>query len=231
MDFVFPPKLLAVVPVVNQGKFFPVHRIYCVGRNYIEHAKEMGDSGRESPFFFMKPADAVMPVSYGAVGNMPYPTMTHDFQHEIELVVAIGKGGKNIVATEAPYHVWGYAIGFDMTRRDLQSEAKKNGRPWDIGKGFDYSAPITPIHPVAETGLLTNAEISLAVNGVNRQKSDIRKMTWNVAEIIESLSKYYMLSAGDLIFTGTPEGVAAVHPGDLLEGRIEGLGELRIKIV
>ena len=231
MDFVFPPKQLAVVPVVNQDKFFPVHRIYCVGRNYVEHAKEMGDSGREAPFFFMKPADAVMPVSYGEVGEISYPTMTHDFQHEIELVIAIGKGGKNIAAPEALQHLWGYAIGFDMTRRDLQNEARKNGRPWDIGKGFDYSAPITPIHPVAETNLLTNAEIYLAVNGVTRQKSDISKMIWNVAEIIESLSKYYMLNAGDLIFTGTPEGVTAVKAEDLLEGRIEGLGELRIKIV
>jgi fumarylpyruvate hydrolase len=191
----------------------------------------MGDSGREAPFFFMKPADAVMAVPYGTVGRMPYPTMTDDFQHEIELVVAIGKDGKDIAPTDALQHVWGYAVGFDMTRRDLQSEAKKIGRPWDIGKGFDYSAPITPIHPVTETGLITQGAICLAVNGISRQKSDIRKMIWNVAEVIVSLSKYYTINAGDLIFTGTPAGVAAVKSGDLLEGSIDGLGELRIKII
>jgi fumarylpyruvate hydrolase len=231
MDFAFPPQTPVVVPVSGQSGSFPVHRIYCVGRNYVEHAKEMGGTGREAPFFFMKPADAVMPVPHGTLGEMPYPPMTKDLHHEVELVVAIGKRGKNIPAAEALQYVWGYAIGFDMTRRDLQGEAKKLGRPWSTGKAFDHSAPIAPIHPVAETGLLAHGKIQLNVNGSCRQKSDIGKTIWNVAEVIEHLSNYYTLRAGDLIFTGTPEGVAAVSPGDLLEGEIEGLGDLRVKIV
>lgn len=231
MNFVFPPRTPAVVPVAGCNDFFPVHRIYCVGRNYVEHAKEMGGTGREAPFFFMKPADAVLAVPHGAVGEMPYPPMTNDLHHEIELVVAIGKDGKNIAAADARQHVWGYAVGLDMTRRDLQGDAKKAGRPWSTGKGFDYSAPIAPIHPMNDTGWITQGAIHLNVNGASRQKSDISKLIWNVAETIEHLSKYFTLQAGDLIFTGTPEGVAAVKPGDLLEGGIDGLGELRVKIV
>ncbi|HJV52502.1 MAG TPA: fumarylacetoacetate hydrolase family protein [Noviherbaspirillum sp.] len=230
MQYAFPPRI-AAVPVAGSNESFPVHRIYCVGRNYVEHAKEMGATGREAPFFFMKPADAVLPVAHGAVGEMPYPGMTNDLHHEIELVAAIGKGGKNIAAADALQHVWGYAIGLDMTRRDLQGEAKKLGRPWCTGKGFDHAAPIAPIHRVAETGNITQGSIHLDVNGAKRQSSDISKMIWNVAETIEHLSKYYELQPGDLIFTGTPEGVAAVQRGDLLEGRIDGLGELRVKIV
>jgi fumarylpyruvate hydrolase len=230
MQFVFPPQT-AVVPVFGSDSLFPVHRIYCVGRNYVEHAKEMGATGREAPFFFMKPADAVLPVPHGTTGEMPFPGMTNDLHHEIELVVAIGKGGENIAAANAMEHVWGYAVGLDMTRRDLQGEAKKLGRPWCTGKGFDHSAPIGPIHPVAQTGVITQGQIRLDVNGEPRQKSNIEKLIWNVAETIEHLSKYYALQAGDLIFTGTPEGVAAVGQGDLLEGKIEGLGELRVKIV
>lgn len=231
MNFVFPPRTPAVVPVAGCNDFFPVHRIYCVGRNYVEHAKEMGGTGREAPFFFMKPADAVLAVPHGAVGEMPYPSMTNDLHHEIELVVAIGKDGKNITAADARQHVWGYAVGLDMTRRDLQGDAKKAGRPWSTGKGFDYSAPIAPIHPMNDTGWITQGAIHLNVNGASRQKSDISKLIWNVAETIEHLSKYFTLQAGDLIFTGTPEGVAAVKSGDLLEGGIDGLGELRVKIV
>lgn len=231
MNFVFPPRTPAVVPVAGCNDFFPVHRIYCVGRNYVEHAKEMGGTGREAPFFFMKPADAVLAVPHGAVGEMPYPPMTNDLHHEVELVVAIGKDGKNITAADARQHVWGYAVGLDMTRRDLQGDAKKAGRPWSTGKGFDYSAPIAPIHPMNDTGWITQGAIHLNVNGASRQKSDISKLIWNVAETIEHLSKYFTLQAGDLIFTGTPEGVAAVKPGDLLEGGIDGLGELRVKIV
>jgi fumarylpyruvate hydrolase len=230
-QFVFKPNNPAVVPVAGRNDVFPVHRIYCVGRNYVEHAREMGHTGREAPFFFMKPADAVFAVPHGTVGEMPYPTMTNDLHHEIELVVAIGKGGKNIAAADANQHVWGYAVGLDMTRRDLQGESKKLGRPWSTGKGFDYSAPIAPIHAIAETGWMTQGAIHLNVNGAPRQKSTIDKLIWNVAETIEHLSKYFALQPGDLIFTGTPEGVAAVKSGDLLEGAIEGLGDLRVKIV
>lgn len=231
MQFVFPPKPAAAVPVAGRSDAFPVHRIYCVGRNYVEHAKEMGFSGREAPFFFLKPADAIVPVEQGATGEMPYPSMTNDLHHEIELVVAIGKGGKNISAADAAQHIWGYAVGLDMTRRDLQGEAKKAGRPWCTGKGFDFSAPIGPIRPVSETGILSQAAIELKVNGAERQKSDIDKLIWNVDETIEHLSKYFELQPGDLIFTGTPEGVAAVKQGDELVGSIAGLGELRVKIV
>lgn len=230
MLYAFPPRI-PTVPVAGSNELFPVHRIYCVGRNYVEHAKEMGATGREAPFFFMKPADAVLPVPHDAIGEMPYPGMTTDLHHEIELVVAIGKGGKNIAAADALQHAWGYAVGLDMTRRDLQGEAKKLGRPWCTGKGFDNAAPIAPIHRVAETGNITQGAISLDVNGAKRQSSDIGKLIWNVAETIEHLSKYFELQPGDLIFSGTPEGVAAVQRGDLLEGRIDGLGELRVKIV
>lgn len=230
MQFAFPPRIPAVF-VAGSNELFPVHRIYCVGRNYAEHAKEMGGTGREAPFFFMKPADAVLPVAHGATGEMPYPGMTDDLHHEIELVVAVGKGGRNIAAADAMQHVWGYAVGLDMTRRDLQAEAKKLGRPWCTGKGFDHAAPIAPIHRIAETGPLTQGSIRLDVNGSKRQGSDIGKLIWNVAETIEHLSKYFELQSGDLIFTGTPEGVAAVARGDLLEGKIDGLGELRVRIV
>ncbi len=230
MLYAFPPRI-PTVPVAGSNELFPVHRIYCVGRNYVEHAKEMGATGREAPFFFMKPADAVLPVPHDVIGEMPYPSMTNDLHHEIELVVAIGKGGKNIAAADALQYVWGYAVGLDMTRRDLQGEAKKLGRPWCTGKGFDNAAPIGPIHRVAETGNITQGSIHLDVNGTKRQSSDIGKLIWNVAETIEHLSKYFELQPGDLIFSGTPEGVAAVQRGDLLEGRIDGLGELRVKIV
>jgi fumarylpyruvate hydrolase len=230
MQYVFPP-FTPAVPVAGTTEQFPVHRIYCVGRNYAEHAKEMGGTGREAPFFFMKPADAVMPVAHGDVGEMPYPPMTNDLHHEIELVVAIGKGGKNINAADAMQHVWGYAVGLDMTRRDLQGEAKKLGRPWSTGKGFDHAAPIAPIHKIQETGPIAAATVHLDVNGAKRQSSTIDKMIWNVSETIEHLSKYFELQPGDLIYTGTPEGVAAVQKGDLLEGRIDGLGELRVRIV
>ncbi|MDB5771537.1 MAG: fumarylpyruvate hydrolase [Burkholderiales bacterium] len=231
MQYAIPPQPVAAVPVAGSDELFPVHRIYCVGRNYVEHAKEMGHTGREAPFFFLKPADTVVPVPHGTVGEMPYPTMTSDLHHEIELVVAIGKGGKNISAADAVKHIWGYAVGLDMTRRDLQSESKKLGRPWCTGKGFDYSAPIAPIHRIAETGPMTKGAIHVNVNGAARQSSDIEKLIWNVAETIEHLSQFFELQPGDLIFTGTPEGVAAVKSGDLLEGGIAGLGDLRVKVI
>lgn len=230
MQFVFPPAPAATVSVAGSDAVFPVHRIYCVGRNYVEHAKEMGGTGREAPFFFMKPADAVLNVKAGSTGEMPYPGMTQDLHHEIELVAAIGTGGSNIAAADALSHVWGYAIGLDMTRRDLQADAKKAGRPWCTAKGFDYSAPIGPIHPVAQA-LAPAAAISLKVNGEPRQHSSIDKLIWSVAETIEHLSRYFALQPGDLIFTGTPAGVAAVQRGDALEGAIDGLGELRVRLV
>ena len=231
MPFVFEPLAQASVPVAGSAALFPVRRIYCVGRNYVEHAKEMGHTGREAPFFFMKPADAVLPVPAGTVGQMPYPSLTADLHHEIELVAAIGKGGRDIAVDSALEHVWGYAIGLDMTRRDLQGEAKKLGRPWDTGKGFDGSAPIGPVYPVAEAGEIGAASISLTVNGAPRQASTLSKLIWSIAETIAHLSTYFELQPGDLIFTGTPEGVAAVQRGDELVGAISGLGELRVNIV
>lgn len=231
MMFVFPAHSHATVPIAGSDALFPVHRIYCVGRNYAEHAKEMGGTGREDPFFFMKPADAVLPVADGAVGEMPYPPMTKNLHHEVELVVAIGKGGKDIAAADAQQHVWGYAVGLDMTRRDLQNEAKQQGRPWDVSKGFDHSAPIAPLHAIVQTGWLTDASIRLQVNGQPRQSSNINQLSWNVAETIEHLSRYFTLQAGDLIFTGTPEGVGAVAPGDLMTAEIAGLGSLQVKMM
>jgi fumarylpyruvate hydrolase len=231
MSFVFAPPAIASVPVVGSADLFPVHRIYCVGRNYVEHAKEMGFTGREAPFFFMKPADAVLPVPYGTVGEMPYPSMTSNLHHEIELVVAIGKRGHDISAADARSHIWGYAVGLDMTRRDLQAEAKEKGRPWCTGKGFDHSAPIAPIHPVTATGVVGKGRIWVNVNGAKRQDSDLDKLIWSVDETIEHLSKFYELQPGDLIYTGTPEGVAKVNKGDLLEGGIAGLGELKVRMV
>ena len=231
MHFVFPPKPVVAVPVAGCDQLFPVHRIYCVGRNYAEHAKEMGGSGREAPFFFMKPADAVLPVARGNIGEMPYPPMTKDLHHEIELVVALASGGKNIPAAEAVKHIWGYAVGLDMTRRDLQGEAKKLGRPWSTSKGFDFSAPISSIHPLGVAGIIEQCDIYLNVNGVLRQQGNIDQMIWGIADTIAQLSAYFELQAGDLIFTGTPAGVAAVDKGDLLEGAIAGVGDLRVRLV
>lgn len=230
MQYVFPPQV-QVIPVVGSDQLFPARRIYCVGRNYVEHAIEMGHTGREAPFFFMKPTDALLVVADGQVGEMPYPSMTNDLHHEMEMVVAIGKGGKDIAVADAPQHIWGYALGLDMTRRDLQGEAKKQGRPWDLGKAFDASAPIGPLHRVQDTGLITQGTISLTVNGEHRQKSDVKKLIWSVDEMIAHLSKYFELQPGDLIFSGTPEGVAAVKKGDLLVGAVDGLGELKVRIV
>jgi fumarylpyruvate hydrolase len=230
VSYVFAPPSVVAIPVVGSDQQFPVHRIYCVGRNYVEHAKEMGFTGREPPFFFMKPADALVCVPEGSVGEIPYPSGTSDLHHEIELVAAIGVGGRDIAAAEAMSHVFGYAVGLDMTRRDLQGEAKKLGRPWEIGKGFDLSAPIGPIRLAAECGDVGNAAISLSVNGQGRQSSDTSKLIWNVAESIEYLSKFWTLAPGDLIFTGTPEGVAAVRSGDLMEGRVAGVGSLAVRV-
>jgi len=230
MNTIFPAPAPVAVPVHGESGLFPVHRIYCVGRNYEEHAKEMGFTGREAPFFFLKPTDALVFVADGETGQMPYPSLTQNLHHEIELVVAIGKGGRDIPASEAMSHVYGYAVGLDMTRRDLQGEMKKQGRPWCIGKGFDHSAPMGPITKAADAGSVEHAEISLDVNGQTRQKSSTEQLMWKIPEIIEHLSAAWELQPGDLIFTGTPEGVAAVKSGDLMVGAVAGLGNLKIQI-
>ncbi len=229
-DYVFSPAPVVSVPVAGSAARFPVHRIYCVGRNYEEHAKEMGFTGREPPFFFMKPADALVVVDAGSTGTTAYPSLTKNLHHEIELVVAIGTGGKNIAAADAHKHIFGWAVGLDMTRRDLQNDMKKQGRPWDIGKGFEQSAPIGPIVPKAEAGDVENAEISLQVNGTDRQRSNVAKLIWNVAETIEHLSAAWELQPGDLIYSGTPEGVAAVVSGDTMVGQVTGLPTLTVKV-
>jgi fumarylpyruvate hydrolase len=229
MSLVVPAPQPVLVPVAGGG-VWPVRRIYCVGRNYEEHAKEMGFTGREPPFFFMKPADAIVHVPQGETGTIDYPSGTSNLHYEIELVAAIGTGGAGIKAADAMKHVWGYAVGLDMTRRDLQGEAKKQGRPWEIGKGFDQSAPIGPIVPAAGAGNATAAAITLTVNGAVKQSSTTAKLIWNIAETIEHLSSYWRLEPGDLIFTGTPEGVGAVKPGDLMEGSVAGVGTLKVRV-
>ncbi|WP_024537745.1 fumarylacetoacetate hydrolase family protein [Comamonas badia] len=230
MPYVLPPAAPASLSVCGSDQRFAVHRIYCVGRNYAEHAREMGSTGREAPFFFMKPADAVVPVAAGQTGSVPYPSLTNNYHHELELVVAMGRGGADIAVDSALEHVWGYAVGLDMTRRDLQSEAKQKGRPWSIAKGFDASAPIGPLTPAAQAQGIARAGIALTVNGSERQKSTIADMIWSVPEIIAHLSRAWLLAPGDLIFTGTPAGVGAVVRGDLLAGHIDGLEPLRVKI-
>jgi fumarylpyruvate hydrolase len=231
MDYVLPPQPVTGVPVAGSAALFPVRRVYCVGRNYAEHAKEMGFTGREDPFFFCKPADAVISVRDGETGKMPYPSKTSNLHYEMELVVAIGKAGKDIPVEKANEHIWGYALGLDMTRRDLQTEAKKQGRPWEVGKGFDQSAPLGPIHPVSKTGIMEKADIWLDVNGTRKQGSNISELIWNIPESIAYLSGLFELQPGDLIFTGTPEGVGAVVRNDLMVGGVEGLGELRVQVV
>jgi fumarylpyruvate hydrolase len=230
MNYIFSPSPTVSVPVLGTSSQFPVHRIYCVGRNYEEHAKEMGFTGREPPFFFLKPTDALIVANEGSTARMPYPSLTHNLHHEIELVVAIGVGGKNIKAADAHQHIFGYAVGLDMTRRDLQNEMKKLGRPWCIGKAFDASAPIGPITPVEQAGDISQAELFVQVNGVDRQRSTIAKLIWNIAETIEHLSAAWTLQPGDLIFTGTPEGVGAVVSGDTLQGGVTGLTPITVTV-
>ena len=230
MSFVITPPAAVSVPVVGTTDRFPVARVYCVGRNYEEHAKEMGFTGREPPFFFIKPTNALVVVNANETGSIPYPSLTKNLHHEIELVVAIGIGGKNIKAADAQKHVYGYAVGLDMTRRDLQGEMKKQGRPWEIGKSYDHSAPIGPITPVAHAGDASNAEISLQVGGRDRQRSSVSKLIWDIGEIIEHLSAAWELQPGDLIYTGTPEGVAAVNSGDTMVGSVAGLPTLTVKV-
>ena len=230
MSYVFSPPAVVSVPVLGTTERFPVHRIYCVGRNYEEHAKEMGFTGREPPFFFLKPADTIVVADAGQTATIPYPSLTTNLHHEIELVVAIGEGGRNIRAEDAAQHIYGYAVGLDMTRRDLQSDMKKQGRPWCIGKAYDHSAPIGPITPAALAGDIHQAAIWVQVNGLDRQRSNVAKLIWSVAETIEHLSKAWELQAGDLIYTGTPEGVGAVVPGDNMNGGVDGLTPIRVTV-
>jgi len=219
------------VPIVGTSQRFPVRHIYCVGRNYAEHAKEMGgDATKEPPFFFTKAADSIVPVVAPEVGRIRYPMATSNFHHEMELVVAIGKAGANVAVEDANDCVFGYAVGLDMTRRDLQNEMREKKRPWDIGKSFAQAAPIAPIHPVAQTGLLSRGAITLDVNGERRQQGDLSDMIWDVPHTLSFLSRYYELMPGDLVFSGTPAGVGAVVKGDRLEGRIAGLTPLSIVI-
>ncbi|HXU59851.1 MAG TPA: fumarylacetoacetate hydrolase family protein [Verrucomicrobiae bacterium] len=226
MRFRHHPAPVPAVPVSGGGSF-PVRRIFCVGRNYAEHVREMGgDPTREAPFFFTNPADDVLTGGT----DMPYPPGTADLHHEMELVAAIGSGGSHIKPGDALGHVYGYAAGLDMTRRDLQSEAKKAGRPWDMSKGFDFSAPIGEIVPASRIGHPARGGIELKVNGKIRQSSDLNRMIWSVAETVAYLSGLVRLAPGDLIFTGTPEGVAAVRRGDLLEGVVESIGSVRTRI-
>jgi len=220
------------VPIAGTSQRFPVRHIYCVGRNYAEHAKEMGgDATKEPPFFFTKAADSIVPVVAPEVGRIRYPMATSNFHHEMELVVAIGKAGANVAVENANDYVFGYAVGLDMTRRDLQNEMREKKRPWDIGKSFAQAAPIAPLHPVSQTGLLSRGAITLDVNGVRRQQGDLSDMIWDVPHTLAFLSRYYELMPGDLVFSGTPAGVAAVVKGDRLEGRIEGLTPLTVEIV
>ncbi|MBS0566059.1 MAG: fumarylacetoacetate hydrolase family protein [Proteobacteria bacterium] len=232
MNPVFPPRAVVAVPVAGTDLVFPVHRIYCVGRNYAAHAREMGaDPAREPPFFFCKPADAIVNVAPGAIGAFPYPSETKNCHYEMELVAAIGKGGRDIPAERALDHVYGYALGLDMTRRDLQTRMKEAGKPWDIGKGFDHAAPIGPIHRAADVGHLARGAIWLTLNGQPKQKGDLSDLIWSVADTVAYLSKFFELVPGDLIYTGTPEGVGAVVKGDRMRGGIDGLGEFEVAVV
>jgi len=230
MSFVITPPPAVTVPVVGTSDRFPVNRVYCVGRNYEEHAKEMGFTGREPPFFFFKPTDTVLVVEAGQTGVMHYPSLTKNLHHEIELVVAIGTGGRNILAGDAHKHIYGYAVGLDMTRRDLQTEMKKQGRPWEIGKSFEQSAPIGPITPAAQASDVANAELFIQVDGKDRQRSNVSRLIWNIGEIIEHLTAAWDLRAGDLIYTGTPEGVAAVVSGQTMVCGVAGLQGLTVKV-
>lgn len=228
--YVIEPAARPAVPVLGGG-LFPVRRVFCVARNYAAHAREMGgDPDREMPFFFTKPADAVLPVAAGAVGEFPYALASREVHHEVELIVALGSGGVNLSPEAASACVWGYAVGLDMTRRDLQAEAKAKGRPWDIAKAFDASAPMSSIVPAAGR-VLQSGEIGLDINGVSTQRGDLADMIWSVPEVIAFFSRYYHLQAGDLIFTGTPEGVGPVAVGDHLRAWVAGVGEFELRVV
>ena len=226
-DFVIPPAVTPSVAVAGSEARFPIRRVFCVGRNYAAHAREMGnDPDREPPFFFTKPADAVVPAS----GVIPYPSATKDMHHEVEMVVAIGRGGVNIAPEHALDLVWGYGVGLDLTRRDLQAEAKKLMRPWDFSKGFDASAPCSELHPVSEVGHPDGARIRLEINGSVRQDGTLHELIWSVADVISQISHFVALAPGDLIFSGTPAGVGPLLPGDKVVGVLDGVAEFSLEI-
>jgi fumarylpyruvate hydrolase len=226
MSYVFPPPAVSAIPIHASSHWFPVHRIYCVGKNYAAHAREMGsDPTKELPCFFQKPADAIV-----TSGAMPYPSATRNMHYEGELVIAIGKGGSDIAVSSALDHVYGYALGLDMTRRDLQTEAGSRGQPWDTGKGFDFSAPVSAVYPATEVGHISSGRIQLWVNETLRQDADVSDLIWKCPAIISELSKHFILQPGDLIFTGTPAGVGPVVAGDQIRLNIEKLGTLLIRI-
>lgn len=232
MDFVLTPSPVVAVPVAGGAGHFPVRRIYCVGRNYAAHVREMGfDPSREPPFFFCKPTDAIVVSPTGSPASIPYPQGTSDYQYEMELVVAIGTAGRDIPVEKAREHIWGYAAGLDMTRRDLQIIARDKGRPWDLGKSFDHSAPISFLHKAEDVGHLETGELWLQVNGVDKQRTDLAKLIWSVPEIVSNLSSYFELQPGDLIFSGTPEGVGPVKRGEVMLGGIAGLTGIEVKVV
>ncbi len=229
MKYAIPLPELPTLAIAGSDERFPVNRIFCVGRNYAAHAREMGkDPDRDPPFFFMKPANAAVDAT--APTTVPYPPHTANYQHEIELIVAIGKGGRDIPVAAALDHVYGYAVGLDMTRRDLQLEARDKGRPWEFGKSFSKSAPIGAIHRAGDVGHVAQGAIAVTVNGQPRQSSDIAKLIWSVSDCIAYLSEYETLEPGDLIMTGTPEGVNAVVPGDVMDGSIDKLGTIRVSV-
>jgi fumarylpyruvate hydrolase len=225
-NFVIPPPPQASIPVAGEGKSFPVRRIWCVGRNYLEHIREMGNDERALPFFFAKHADMI--DQDGA--TIPYPPLTKDFHHEVELIVAMKSGGLNIPAAKANDHIYGYGVGIDLTRRDLQIASRKKERPWEVGKSFDYSAPCGALQPASKIGHPTKGRIWLTVNGTEQQKGDLTELIWSVPEIIEKLSEQVSLAAGDIIMTGTPAGVSALKPGDKIECGVDGVGTLKVSI-
>lgn len=232
MTFIFPAPERPALPIAGTTALFPVRRVYCVGRNYAAHAREMGgDPTREPPFFFMKPADALQPVPHGQIAEHVYPPQTQNYHFEIEMVAALQHGGRDIPVDAALDCVFGYAVGLDMTRRDLQDEAKQMRRPWELGKAADFSGPVGPLHPVSQVGHPAEGEIALEVDGAVRQKADLSDMIWSVAEQIAYLSRYFELMPGDVIFAGTPEGVGAVSRGQTMTGRIAGLGEIKLSVV
>lgn len=225
-SFVIPAHATPSIPVAGTGQAFPVRRIWCVGRNYLEHIRELGNDERQPPFFFAKHADMIAPDG----ATVPYPSLTKDFQHEVELAVALKSGGLNIAADKALDHVYGYGVSIDLTRRDLQMASRKKEQPWEIGKSFDLSAPCGALRAASEIGHPSKGKIWLSVNGTERQKGDLSEMIWNVAEIIAKLSLQVSLGAGDLILTGTPAGVAALSPGDNIECGVDGVGTLKVQI-
>ena len=225
-DYVIPPPPQPVIAVAGSSKVFPVRRIWCVGRNYIEHIREMGQDERAPPFFFAKPADAIVPDG----GTVPYPSLTKDMHHEVELVVALKSGGRNLPVDKANDCIYGYGVGIDLTRRDLQFASREIKRPWEVGKAFDHSAPCGALKPASEIGHPAKGKITLKVNGTLRQDGDLSQMIWNVPETISKLSEMVALEAGDIIMTGTPSGVAATVAGDKIECAVEGVGTLTVSI-